>query len=707
MDELSPPLQSELIDALDRYYASHQPEADFSRRLDAQLRQHQAYLISDNRKRMFFQSSRSIRNSQTRGLRPMMILALLFLALLTITGVVYAVGRLTGFISGFGFTAGDHPVFVLAEPVEVTSGDVTLRAIQAVDDGERFWVGVTIEGFKRTDPFGHYDFPVAVILLPDGTRIKLESGTSSTTDGTLITINYQFPPLAEGTSEVSLYFEGAILDDLNLKFKLRLVEPGEIVPLPKLGSAPARSETHGGMQLVLDNVAVDHEKTVFQVSLRFDQPDIWIGGSWTVKLTDESGNEYPLMDITPHGVTDGKTQVYQTVPFTGSEQLLLTLAAVPQSDSFPLIRDCPNECPSFSLDLGANPQTGQTWELNRNVVYGEHEMSIINVVLEEGPILTFKIKPGSMVTGAWFYSTDHIVHGATGGGAGKNGYVFSKVELSEIPDRPIEFRLSQIFYQVEGSWSIRWQPPAAPAEPPNSPIPSQTPTEAFVPTPTLNASNPIVQEVMRLSQKYQTQFKEGAGWVHLVQETIPQPPDGQSLPPSYVKNEQWVEVDDSGKITQSVWMDFDETGTLTQLAASVGNTHINFTMGISGQNPGNTLPFSFDLMTPGDLSAAIERGSDVTSEEVPCDDGGRCLMIMYTSEFKKPVTNFGLEQAHIGDGRRVWINLETGQQVKDQGFYLLEDGSELLIATSKIVLVEKVDEAPEEIMDILAKVIVP
>ena len=75
--------------------------------------------------------------------------------------------------------------------------------------------------------------------------------------------------------------------------------------------------------------------------------------------------------------------------------------------------------------------------------------------------------------------------------------------------------------------------------------------------------------------------------------------------------------------------------------------------------------------------------------------------------FANPVTNPGEAQAFSGGGRRIWINLQTGQQIKIQSFWGLQDGSERIDYTYKPVLVKKVNAPPQEILDILAKVIVP
>jgi hypothetical protein len=55
----------------------------------------------------------------------------------------------------------------------------------------------------------------------------------------------------------------------------------------------------------------------------------------------------------------------------------------------------------------------------------------------------------------------------------------------------------------------------------------------------------------------------------------------------------------------------------------------------------------------------------------------------------------------------VWINLQTGQQVKYQSFRLLSDNQKQVDATQISVLVEKVAQPPQDVLELLARVVVP
>lgn len=82
-------------------------------------------------------------------------------------------------------------------------------------------------------------------------------------------------------------------------------------------------------------------------------------------------------------------------------------------------------------------------------------------------------------------------------------------------------------------------------------------------------------------------------------------------------------------------------------------------------------------------------------------------MVSMSENFEQAIKNPGQTQAFSGSGYRVWIDLTTGQQIKNQSFWLLEDRSEKVTSTTSYLLVEKTEAAPQEIQDILKRVKVP
>ena len=304
------------------------------------------------------------------------------------------------------------------------------------------------------------------------------------------------------------------------------------------------------------------------------------------------------------------------------------------------------------------------------------------------------------------YSPDPLLTGSTGGVPVHSGNVTAGMKFSELPDHPFEVQLMRIYYQAEGPWQIHWQPPAAASEEMDVATPTARPTLLPLPTQTLAASDPFLLEVQLLAQKFDAPFQQGPGWVHVIKETLTNLQAGQTFPPPYIKTETWYEIDRDGYIIQSVLQDYDDSDQVIQLNATIGNYSTNFTTGDSGFYGDTRRRFSLDLFT-NSLSNAVQYGSGITREEVECDNGGPCLRVTLQESISPAVQNPGESQAFSGSGQRVWIDTETGQQVKSQSFWHLVDGSERINWTQSTTLVEKVDNAPQYILDILSKVVVP
>jgi hypothetical protein len=213
-------------------------------------------------------------------------------------------------------------------------------------------------------------------------------------------------------------------------------------------------------------------------------------------------------------------------------------------------------------------------------------------------------------------------------------------------------------------------------------------------------------EVQRLAQQFDAPFQEGPAWIHVVTERTSNPRSGQTYPLPYLISEQWIETDANGYVIRSVWMDKDANGNTIQLSATVGDYSVNFTTGDAGYNNGQPYRFSADKLTR-DLERAEQYGGSVTREEITCDDGQACIVITSVESFSQPTLLAGETQAFVGSGNTVWINLTTGQQIQFQAFWRLEDGTNRVESTERYLLVEKVSLPPQEILDILAKVIVP
>lgn len=637
---------------------------------------------------------------KTLRARPLVAILVAILALLLLSGVAYAIGRLSGFIPGFGFTSDARAVYMLKETVSAESDGITVSVEKAVHDGSRFWVEASVRGLSE-----EHEFTQAFVLLPSGEKVQFQMGGRVDNNEGEALLTYTFPALTRNPLRVTLLIENLGGQNFSLPLELRPIRAGELIPIPPTEAAPLQSETHDGLTLVLENVAPDKDKTVFQVSLRFAQEGMSLLSDWNVILTDEDGRVYPLTDVTPETLaSSGTRKVYETVPFRGNEDLTLRLVVFPDSENLPMMVSFMLDEAGFIFDPGASPQVGQTWALDETVQVRGYTFHVVGARLVAPNELLFEFAPADNVNGVMLYSPQ--ASGAAGGDSTTEGNFTAGMTFGKIPNQPFMVYVTDVYYTARGKWEIHWRPSASPMQASGLPTSTPLPTPALYATPTFASSDPLTLEVQSLAQKFDAPLQQGPGWVHVVSETVSNPQPGQTYPPPYLTSEQWYETDAYGYVVRSVWIDRDANGQILQMAATVGEYTVNFTTGDSGFYDGQRYRFSADMLTR-DLAQAAYYNILVTREEITCEDGQPCLLITLLDSFAQPVQNPGEAQSFSGAGRRTWINLQSGQQVKFESFWVLEKGQERVDFTQRTLLVEKVESPPQEILDILAKVVAP
>lgn len=98
--------------------------------------------------------------------RPVVKMIIVLLALLTLTTVVYALGRSLGYIPGIGIVEQSIPIRVLAEPVTVKQQGISVTVSKVVADSTRTFISYRMDGIP---------FPACIVpelRLPDGTNLK-------------------------------------------------------------------------------------------------------------------------------------------------------------------------------------------------------------------------------------------------------------------------------------------------------------------------------------------------------------------------------------------------------------------------------------------------------------------------------------------------------------------------------------------------------
>ena len=440
----------------------------------------------------------------------------------------------------------------------------------------------------------------------------------------------------------------------------------------------------GGVMLKLDDVQISSDRTVLQVSLRFDTPGLSTAGDWNLTMTDAEGGIYPLTDITPQTMDAGVTRVYQTVPLQAGQHITLDMVSFPQQERMPLMLDFSANPANFTFDPGVI-QIGESMTLDEEIQTNNYLLHLTGVQKTSANELLFEFDTEGIYNGATLSSP---MTGDSSSNFIKNDKLIVSLPFSDMPSEPIKIEVTRIYFNTFGPWFLEFQ--TAKSMFTDLPAAISTPTPAPQPTPIFTSQDPLFLEVEALSEKFNEAMVQGPGWVRMVSETVTENMEpGQNYPPPYYQEEQWFEIDAKGGVMRNLTTHRVRNGNIIQQSVSVGSHSMNLTTGEAMEIPAYHLSLDWILL---DLDYALSHGQNVSREEIMCEDGSPCLLIT------------------LSDGgiiRRTWIKLESGQQVKLQTSQQLSDGTESIQFTQTFLPVERMDAPRLEVLDTFSRVLLP
>ncbi len=451
-------------------------------------------------------------------------LLVLIVAVLALRGpqqVLAQIQQLLGYVPGIGFVDLDESR-LLAAPVEVNREGITLRVEQVVAQPDQTTVVIRSEGLKPESSDGinravslEYG---AQLHLPDGRVMSSERQTLRRGAGI-----YEFPPLpAEAyrltfaLSRLPLVLPGAAPEDWQVPLELQPAT-GELVTdlFPRPYTPDRASNTHHDISLEVSGVAHGFEETLINLQVHWIDPD-WrlsrIGFSRSPDLQDDLGHRYS--EVTPSTIgqsvryglpppppppagsstiqTESNVEVVQdmedkergpaaspAIP-TGE----VTLAFAPLSPSARhltlVVVDIEFEVPveeQFTVDLGENPQVGDTWPLDIDLQVAGFPVHIseMRLIREEFQVggetslrqssLEFVIDPVPVRNNRFLTGLrlDGRSAGFSGSGSGYSlitGQMEASIDLDEgqtIPTGQIHVRVQSAAVVFEGPWMLSWQ----------------------------------------------------------------------------------------------------------------------------------------------------------------------------------------------------------------------------------------------------------
>jgi len=114
---------------------------------------------------------------QTLRTRPALAILLAIFAMLLLTGVAYAIGRLNGYIPGIGIVDQSAPIRVLTEPATVKQQGISLTVLKVVADSTRAFISYRVDGIPRIENGIPACLNTPELHLPDGSNLENRSGS--------------------------------------------------------------------------------------------------------------------------------------------------------------------------------------------------------------------------------------------------------------------------------------------------------------------------------------------------------------------------------------------------------------------------------------------------------------------------------------------------------------------------------------------------
>lgn len=451
---------------------------------------------------------RAARKSAIRA-AALLVAVVLLSVLFTRPAVVSALKEMFGFIPGVGRIDQSAPLRVLAYPATSTSGDYTLDVESAVLDSNRTVIDYTLTGAFPTwdDPALKPEVCVLTPLLrlPDGSELRwLSQENSPSASGLQLQVIY--PALPPSVDRAVLIFpclpelptgEGPQNWQLPLAFA---PAPPDLTVYPVIDlptSPPETAAGQGWMQLELNGAAVLEDGYYLQAALRWQEDPSIIEVEISpdaLRLEDAAGqavsvwfaDQFPL----PTPAEERSLALnLQTAPITapGPAHLFVNYVIVRQPASA-----------RFTLDPGADPQPGHTWQLDQKLDVNGRNLTVRSAeYLQPAPgepaMLMLHLEADREVFLVTALDPEHETLG--GGGSPNTDYTPFRAAIrypGGFPSEPITVEITTLALRRSGPWSVEWTPPAttpAPADPIPTPVPPALPLEQGCPEDALLQSS--------------------------------------------------------------------------------------------------------------------------------------------------------------------------------------------------------------------------
>lgn len=405
--------------------------------------------------------------TQTLRARPALAILLAILVLLLLTGIVYAIGNLSGYIPGIGIINQSAPIRVLAEPVTLTREGVTLEVKQAVLTADKTVIIFTLDGVQW-DMLSHDEnvpgcMATAKLRLPDGTPLEMIEGGGSAYESRFV-----FGPIPANINEATFVLP-CILNTLPGKAPENWELPLQFVPAPPDMTVVPVIEIQPMPQPTTQNPTAEPSLVALTKVIQIGDRYIFVGSF--NQLISPNG----FFVLTDSKVTDANGKdVYSTRPmeqglpptFDWGFEINGQTTVFPITLNFSglhIIYPDPKASAEFDFDAGSNPQPGQEWQINKDFEIGGHKFRLISInASDDGYGFCFTSDEAGL--GVQVSIEGHAPNGGGGGGGPITNDWCVGHSYAEMPKGKLRVILSNLSaVDKSETWTIQWFPENPPA----------------------------------------------------------------------------------------------------------------------------------------------------------------------------------------------------------------------------------------------------
>ncbi len=426
------------------------------------------------------------------------VLLLALLVVFVLVGpqrVLAAVRGWLGYLPGIGFVEQGASLRVLAAPVEQERDGVTVTVEQVIADAQRTTVIFTVEGLGPQHRPGAEDAPRCAgspfLSLPEGLELALTGGEGEGWPSGYRT-RWTFPTIPETADRIS--FMLPCLDDTrpgaapeNWVFDL-LLQPAppdfQLLPVIEIAASPAptvpaptQPPAGGASTLPPPTSASQPHGIQFQVEKLVELDDGYLLQGYLdwqkteffeaffnpeyLQVRDAAGQAVPIEPVQADyelynpNIDQRRAWTIQTASKNYAGPLTITLPAigVEQYVNVP-----------FEVDLGADPQLGQIWELNQTLDVAGRPVTVASVVLEATSVrgqqaygLAFTVHVDPDQFGGVSLSDPDYARSilSTSGSSDLQGSFLLTIKYDHLPTGLHRILISDVRYALSGPWVVQ------------------------------------------------------------------------------------------------------------------------------------------------------------------------------------------------------------------------------------------------------------